>query len=103
MESATSILIIILAATALLCGTVYIKSLEKRIEKLEKKVCGGKKRLPYKADDGILDATALVNEMLWNVQDNQILLETHLRRTHQILGEIRNGTYDPDQPASPKD
>ena len=58
--------------------------------------------LPYKVRAGMDDLSAVSTDALLQVRDDLLIIEARLNDHHRIMGEIRQGRYDPEQPAAPR-
>lgn len=60
------------------------------------------RHLSYRVRAGMDDLSAVSTDALLQVRDDLLIIEARLNDHNRIMGEIRQGRYDPEQPASPR-
>ena len=58
--------------------------------------------LPYKVRAGLDDLSAVDTDILIWIKDALAVIESRAETRRTLMGQIRNGQYDPEQPAAPK-
>ena len=88
----TIVTIILLALIGYLLGRVsqWISELEKD------------RHLPYRLRNGLEDISAVDTDTLFRIRDALLLIEARMGDKQRIVAQIRNGRYDPEQPAAPR-
>jgi len=76
---------------------VGLLALYHRVSELEKK-----SHLPYKVRSGLDDLSAIDTDTLLIIRDALLVTEARLGDKHKLMAEIRQGRYDPEQPAAPR-
>jgi hypothetical protein len=76
---------------------VGLLALSRRVSELEKGP-----RLPYKVRNGLEDLSAIDTDTLLMIRDALLVVEARLGDKHKLMAEIRQGRYDPEQPAAPR-
>ena len=59
-------------------------------------------RHPYSLRAGLDDVSAVDTRTLLWIRDALMTIEAEMARKHEIMGQIRNGKYDPEQPGAPR-
>jgi len=57
---------------------------------------------PYSLRSGLDDASAIDTRTLLWIRDALMTIDAEMGRKHELMGQIRNGTYDSEQPAAPR-
>jgi hypothetical protein len=60
------------------------------------------RHLPYRLRAGLDDLSAVDTDMLLWIKDALALLESRAETRRTLMGQIRNGEYDPEQAAAPR-
>jgi hypothetical protein len=76
---------------------VGLLALARRVSELERGP-----RLPYKVRSGLDDLSAIDTDTLLIIRDALLVAEARLGDKHKLMAEIRQGKYDPEQPAAPR-
>ena len=95
MDFTLEVILLIVLVIALPIAAALFTHLFLRVRELER----GKKRLPYRVDNGLLDVTALNNYALMEIQAAIAQAENYIKMQHVLIGEIRRGENDPESPA----
>lgn len=113
-----TLLVAILVFLALVLGTIIgsmlqrvaseyqamknsIQALSEKIEKLEK---SHKNRNPYRTNEGLEDAMAIIHDSVWQADATLDYVRARMRQVNTTLQTLRANPdqYDPDQPNGKK-
>jgi len=82
------------ALCALFVGLFY---LDARLRRLE-----AERHLPYWLRNGLDDLSAIDTDMLCWIRDALLVIEGRQEDRRHLMAQIRNGSYDEEQPAAPR-